>query len=264
MMLGLRRGGGAAVPSRRHLGCSLPRFRQYCATLTANAPADHPLPAGWVDHPRIKLTRRALYVAVGLTAIGILGAVTSVWMRRTQLEKTTEWFGAETIQAIQILPQVTLELSDPVDPGAVVADAPPVADATAATSDTPVAASTPPAARTIDLSDMPGMGHLRHALLDQRHYDWQQQRAGTVEQLLAQPSSDEGPRQWARLTFTDPRGDFPSGSVVLELSEGWVESGDGQQLVRLVPRAQPAVRHFLQVLSHAEQAHYDRRLRQTQ
>ena len=125
------------------------------ATTTAHS---KPLPEGWVDHPKIPITRRAVLAGVAIMILGVVGAVASIYARRTQLEKTTVFLKADAILAIQILPRVTLQLE-------------------------PLGQNDGVEAKTIDLTGTPGLGHLRHALLDERHYDWQTRTNSSVHSL---------------------------------------------------------------------------------
>lgn len=185
------------------------------------------LPADWVDHPKIPITRRAILAGLVILVLGVVGALSSAHFRRTRLEMTTEYLGVDAIRALQSAQQVVLYL-EPIG-------------ATEATG------------QTIDLTGTPGLGHLRKALLDERHYDW------TTRQDLAVHTLRSPQTQLASLTFTDPRGEIPEATLQLELSEGWVASPAGDGVVRLTPRVQPAVRHFLVVISNAQQTYYDRR-----
>jgi hypothetical protein len=216
------------------------------------------MPAGWVDHPHVPITRRAILVGIAIMVLAVIAAVGSVYARRTRLEKTTEFWGAEAIVALQSSPHVILRLEP--EPTAWVDDrGSPVMPNEAAeeSASTPVFA-TPPAAdpRTIELTGTPGLGHLRHALLDERHYDWQSRSDSSVESLRTAQT------QFATLTFTDPEDRFPTATIQLELNSGWVGPLDVADRVQLLPRVHPAVRHFLTLVSNAQQAHYDNRRRE--
>lgn len=207
------------------------------STPTASATAHskplpaRPLPEGWVDHPKIPITRRAVLGGVAIVILGVVGAVASIYARRTQLAKTTEFLGADAILAIQILPRVTLQLE-------------------------PLGQTDGVEAKTIDLTGTPGLGHLRHALLDERHYDWQTRTDSSVQSLRSTET------RFATLTFSDPREKFVASTLQLELVQGWVSRSGTNDRVRLIERAQPAVRHFLTVISNAKQAHYDNRAKE--
>ncbi len=190
-----------------------------------------PLPEGWVDHPKIPITRRAVLAGVAIMILGVIGAVASIYARRTQLEKTTAFLGPDAILAIQILPSVTLQLE-------------------------PLGQVDGTEAKTIDLTGTPGLGHLRHALLDERHYDWQSRTDSSVQSLRSTET------RFANLTFSDPKENFAPATLNIELTQGWVSRTGEADRVRLIERAQPAVRHFLTVISNAKQAHYDNRAKE--
>lgn len=199
--------------------------------MSSTAVDQKPLPEGWVDHPKIPITRRAVLMGVGVCILGVVGAVASIYARRTQLERTTSFLGPDAILAIQILPRVTLQL----EPAGQVDEV---------------------EAKTIDLTGTPGLGHLRHALLDERHYDWESQIDSSVQSMRSAET------RIATLTFSDPKENFAPATLELELNGGWVSPAGENQRVRLIERAQPAVRHFLTVISNAKQAHYDNRAKQ--
>jgi hypothetical protein len=200
---------------------------------SASQESPRTLPEGWVDHPKIPITRRAVLAGVAIMILGVIGAVASIYARRTRLELTTDFWGPDAILAMQVSPQVTLRLEA-------------------------VGARSNQEAKDIDLTGTPGLGHLRHALLDQRHYEWQTRTVSSVESLR-----DETTRM-ATLTFSDPLEKFPTATIELELIGGWVgppvtEGSSSGQRVQLITRAQPAVRHFLTIISNAKQNHYDNR-----
>jgi hypothetical protein len=207
------------------------------STLSDSSPAteetSRPMPPGWVDHPKIPITRRAVLAGIAIMILGVIGAVASIYARRTRLELTTEFWGPDAILAMQVSPKVTLQLE-------------------------PIGAPSGEVAKEIDLTGTPGLGHLRHALLDQRHYDWPTRTESSVESLRSEST------RRATLMFSDPLDKFPTAIIELELIEGWVgppadEGSSSGQRVRLITRAQPAVRHFLTVISNAKQNHYDNR-----
>ncbi len=184
---------------------------------------------------------------IAVICLGMVGAVASVYFRRTQLEKTREFWGEPGVLAFQLAPIVKLEFNDGKEPASV------------------------------DLTGTPGLGHLRHALLEQRHYEWDTQQAVAVQahtgsdssaqtEDAANPSAE--PPKLARLTFSDPRlpAELPPEmpvlqptTVVLELNSGWVGPAEDAKSVRLNERARPAVKHFLTTMRNVKQARYDDR-----
>jgi len=181
-------------------------------------------PEGWVDQPRIEFSRTMVWIGFGIFVLAIAIALGSIYFRRTQLEQSRRFLGDDVIRAIQLAPFVSLEFD---------------ADKT----DVP-----------IDVTGTPGLGHLRHALLDERHYDWTTEIPQGIESVTT-----ENP-VFATLTFYDPRIDSPdhvtAGTVRLELAGGWVGTIDGTKRVQLISRAQPAVENFLTMLRNYQQNRY--------
>ena len=194
-------------------------------------------PDGWVDHPVIPITRRAILAGVAITVLAVVAAFASIYARRTRLEKTTEFWGPDTILALQHAPRVIMQLQPAAAPEGV-------ADGSDQALQQP---------QRVDLSGTPGLGHLRHALLDERHYEWETRTAEPAH------AADVSEAYYATLTFSDPGGRVPTASIDLELREGWVGPPDRPERVRLIARARPAVRHVLEVVRNAQQAHYDNR-----
>lgn len=191
------------------------------------SPAVPPMPEGWVDHPRTPITARAIWMGIAIFLSSIVVAGSSIYFRRTQLELTTRFWGPDAIRAMQLAPKVTLEFDEQNG------------------------------SNQIDLSGTPGLGHLRHALLEQRHYLWETEVPASIEGLDA-PTAKR-----ATLIFSDPQGDpgtpIPTAVIRLELAGGWVGTQDGSRRVQLIERAQPAVRHFLTTLRNVQQARSDAR-----
>jgi len=183
------------------------------------------LPEGWVDHPKIPITGRAIWLGVAILLVSIFVAGASIHFRRTQLELTTRFWGADTIRAIQLCPIVTLTFDS--DAGK----------------------------KPVDLSGTPGLGHLRHALLEQKHYLWQTEEALAVDALTTPEA------KFATVVFSDPRDDeavrIPTATIRLELQGGWLGPPDRSHRVQLTDRVKPAVRHFLTVLRNAQQFRSD-------
>lgn len=235
---------------------------------TPRSPRADGLPADWVDHPKIPITRRAVLAGIAIGVLGIIGAIAGVWARRTRLEKTTAFWGTDAIRAMQLGPRVTLRL-EPV--GLAAPENLPTLAFSATTGLSETAANTakasdpgsasPPESQTkeIDLTGVPGLGHLRHAILDERHYDWETRSDKTIESLRSDNS------RIAYLTFSDPLGKIPPSTIAFELTGGWIGTPtdapptNQNRSVRLIPRVQPAIRHFLVVISNAQKTYYDRR-----
>jgi hypothetical protein len=183
------------------------------------------LPEGWVDHPKIPITWRGIGIGVAIFVTAIIVAFGSISFRRTQLEQTTRFWGPDAIKAMQLAPSVTLAFDADKD------------------------------MKPIDLIGTPGLGHLRHALLEQKHYLWETEENQPLDTLKT-----ESPN-FATLYFTDPREDdavrIPHATIRLELQGGWVGTADGSRRVQLTERAQPAVRHFLMTIRNYQKARSD-------
>ncbi len=173
--------------------------------------------------------------ALGLLAIGVIGAVLSIKLRRTQTAETSRLFGPAAITALQSSTSVRLQLT--------VADEQEAAQPAAAQQ------------KTVNLTDIPGVGHLRHALLDQRHYDWDTLQAEDIDVFAdAPPGQAPESAEWVTLELdgTPPRhAPIELTRFRIELSEGWVGIPGGDGRVRLRPRVARALRSQVHLMSNA-------------
>lgn len=211
--------------------------------------------------PRVRVTTgRLLLYGLALTLLATIVALASVAARRTSLTRTSEFFGPDTITALQLADRVELL------PGEGQSFEP------------------------VDLSGTPGLGHLRRALLDDRHYVWETSQKGAVDEdgegfwgddgdwggevvwvdegvgaegPVRDHGPDQGPSEEAfrvRLRFADPIGKrVPVIELALELEQGWVSLADESRRVRLNARVRPAVRHQLKMMSNVRQQRFDQR-----
>ena len=195
------------------------------AAMSANTPA---MRAGWW----------VLFV-LGLLAIGVIGAVLGVKMRRTQTAQTSLFFGAQTISALQSSTSLRLHLA-PVDDGE------------------PTTAAAP---KTVDLSDIPGVGHLRHAFLDERHYDWATQQEEDIDALVVAASEPDGSTgEWVTIELDGtPPGHAPIEltRIRVELTEGWVGIPGDNARVRLRERVAKALRSQIRMMSNVDTGRAD-------
>ena len=210
--------------------------------LPGRAPGDEP-DRGHRDKysdPRVRVTTgRLLLYGLALTFLATIVALASVAARRTSLVRTTEFFGPDTITALQLADRVELL------PGEGQSFEP------------------------VDLTGTPGLGHLRRALLDDRHYVWETSHEGSGAEDAGGdgPGREIGPDQGSsedpfrvRLRFADPIGKrVPVIELALELEEGWVGLADESRRVRLNDRVRPAVRHQLKMMSNVRQQRFDQR-----
>ena len=176
--------------------------------------------------PRASITRRGILIGIIIFFVAVIAAGLSVYMRRTHLEKTTEFWGEDTITALQLADRVHLLAG----PGQSFED--------------------------VELTATPGFGHLRRALLDERNYQWETVQDVPVSQACGEDSL------CVTLRFADPTGKrVPVTEIDLELNSGWVGPARVAQRVQVSDRARPALRHQLKLLMNVTQETYDERNR---
>jgi len=177
------------------------------------------------NDPRAKITGRGILMGVFVAVLGVAGAFGSIYLRRTQLEKTTNFFGPNTITALQLSDHLSMR---------------PAAGA---------------AWQPVELTATPGLGHLRKALLEETHYDWDSATDQSVSVAGGVPAE-----QCVRLRFEDPTGKrVPTIELDLDLSGGWIGPADGTKCVRVLPRVQGALKFQLELLRNVKQNSYDLR-----
>jgi hypothetical protein len=94
---------------------------------------------------------------------------------------------------------------------------------------------------------MPGLGHLRHLLLDDRSYDWQTAADRPVRGV------GEADAEIMVLRFSDPEAQrFPPSSVAVDLREGRVGPSEGERSVVLNERFRNALPNFLRRVANYE------------
>ncbi|QDS95526.1 hypothetical protein FF011L_43230 [Roseimaritima multifibrata] len=164
--------------------------------------------------------------ALGLLAIGVIGAVSGIQLRRTQLEKTIDFFGADAVAALQSSAVLRLRFDE----------------------GSPLAEKMESHDRTIDLAGVPGVGHLRHALLDQRHYDWD-----TVVEKKIEEQEKQSSDSWVAIELEGtPRGYDPIHETIfwLEMNSGAVGVVGGKGSVQLNSRVAGAVKEHVLMMSN--------------
>ncbi len=178
------------------------------------------------NDPRARITRRGVLLGVAVIVLAIIGAYVSIVGRRTKIEKSTEFWGQDTITALQIGERFELV---PLD----------------AERNEP-----------INLTAMPGLGLLRQALLDDRNYDWSTKATGPIGERLGADEQDDANR--IRFRLTDPTAKRV-GTVELDfdLNSGWIGTADGAKSVRMNEHTRPKLKNFLTTVMHAEQKRYD-------
>ncbi len=176
------------------------------------------------NDPRARITRRGVLIGIAVVVLGVIGAYFSITGRRTKIEKSTAFWGQETITALQlgerfeIIP-IDSERKEP-----------------------------------INLTAMPGLGLLRQALLEDRNYEWDTQGNRPLSERIA----DSETKERIRFRLTDPNGKrFEKVELDLDLDSGWIAAGDGSKSVRINAHTRPKLKNFLSTVMHAEQKRYD-------
>jgi hypothetical protein len=185
------------------------------------------------NDPRAQVTRRGILMGLAVILLGVLGAAASLYGRRTRLQESTRFWGDETILALQLGERVRL---------------------------------LPKRGREfvpVELSGMPGLGHLRRSLLDERTFDWDTEEDNPVAGAAGEAQSDEAAlseEYCVTLNISDPTGKrFDVVNIDLDLADGWVGHSDEAHRVRIVGRKRSGLRHFLETIMDKEQNRYDLR-----
>ncbi|TWT91161.1 hypothetical protein [Stieleria varia] len=189
------------------------------------------------NDPRVSVTRRGILIGVAILVLGVLGAIGSIYARRTRLEKSRAYWGDDTITALQLAERVELVSISGKE------------------------------FEPVNLSGTPGLGHLRHSLLDERSYLWDSTKDNPVTSLSAAADS-----YVVELRFSDPTEHrFAERGIQLDMNDGWVglvlaENSAAEkripaveQRVQLIERVRPALRKFLETLINVQQKSYDQR-----
>ena len=187
------------------------------------------------NDPRVTITPRGIWLGVAVVLLGIVGAATSIYARRTRLGETTRFWGEETIVALQLGERMML---------------------------LPRGASE---FEPVELTATPGLGHLRRALLDERNFDWSSETRGSVAETCSESPSEGGEEALSeglcvQLRLTDPTAHrFELIEIDLSLAGGWVGPSDGSRRVRATERVQPKLRSYFKTVLDVQQKRYDLR-----
>ena len=180
------------------------------------------------NDPRAQITRRGILIGVAIVILGIVGAAASIYARRTHLEQTTRFWGDETITALQLGEKIEL------------------------------VARGNESFETVDLAGTPGLGHLRHRLLDERNYKWETETVGSVAELCEAVEADR--LGCIQLRLTDPTANrIGVVQIDLDLKGGWVGPADGTRRVQLTDWVQPKLQNYFKTISSVQQKRYDHR-----
>lgn len=175
------------------------------------------------NDPRAKITPRGIWIGIGVLLLGILGAAGSIYQRKTRLEETRKFWGDETVLALQLAERIKMDAICGVE------------------------------FDTVELTATPGLGHLRHALLDERSYAWD-----TANKETVMAKCQAGEASCVQLVLTDPTAHrFETIELVVDLENGWVGPSDGSRSVQTTPRVRPALAKFLKTLINVQQKRSD-------
>ena len=175
------------------------------------------------NDPRARITGRGILMGLAVVVLAVVGAAASIYGRRTRLQESTRFWGDETILALQLGERVRL---------------------------------LPKRGRQfvpVELSGMPGLGHLRRTLLDERSFDWatEQDRPVVSGPVGGEVETGDTPSGefCVTLNITDPTGKrFDVVNIDLDLAEGWVGHSDEAPRVRIARRKRSGLRHFLETI----------------
>jgi hypothetical protein len=180
------------------------------------------------NDPRAKITPRGIGIGIAIVLLGIVGAAASIYFRRTRLEQTTRFWGTETIMALQLAERIEL-----LPRGQETFEA-------------------------VDLAGTPGLGHLRHRLLDDRNFEWETETATSVADCCGEIQEDRP--GCIQLRFTDPTAKrMQTVEIDLDLEGGWVGPSDGSRRVRTTDWVQPKLQNYFKTIRSVEQKRYDLR-----
>jgi hypothetical protein len=189
-------------------------------TLEKNLAVDHQ--NGSIGRPF--WSRRMFFYLIGVVIFAIAAASLSIVMRRTQSEQTRVLLGEEAIFALQYGKSFHIRLpsgSSLIDPKRSVQWL------------------QQDGSQRTNLTDTPGLGHFRHALLDDRHYNWETRIEATKEHLgVDQP-------ELVFVEIAGPPTEVKPTVILIELSAGWVGLAQGTTFVQVTDRVRPALRNFI-------------------
>ncbi len=178
------------------------------------------------NDPRVRVTGLGITIGLLIACFAVIGAASSIYLRKTKLEKTTKFWGSETILALQIGERMELF---------------PRGNETF---------------RRVELTSTPGLGHLRRALLDERNFDW-----ATLDSQSVASTCDRNPGDHPtalQLRISDPTGHrFPTVEIDLDLENGWVGPSDGSRRVRATSWVGPKLKNYFKTIINVEELRYD-------
>ncbi|TWU33633.1 hypothetical protein Q31b_56900 [Novipirellula aureliae] len=188
------------------------------------------------NDPRATITGRGILIGVLVVALAMVGAYFSITQRKTRLVETRAFWGDDVITALQLGERVEVERLD-IEPS-----------------------ESEEILRTVELTAMPGLGLLRHLLLESGSYDWTTSAKEPIEsRWTSDPANGGGDSlQPIRLRFTDPTAKrFETVEFDINLANGWIGDSAQTKSVRLDGHHAPKLRNFFNTVIHSEQKRYD-------
>jgi hypothetical protein len=188
--------------------------------------ANLPPHADKYNDPRAKITKRGLLIGLAVVIFGIVGAAGSIYARRTNLDETTRFWGQETITALQLAERMELlpRGNSQFEP--------------------------------VELTATPGLGHLRHALLEDTHFDWTSETLNSVAEMCTKEVT--ALPQCVQIRLSDPTAHrVGTIEIDIDLVGGWVGPSDGSKRVQATYWVKPKLRNYLMTILNVQQKRYD-------
>ena len=188
------------------------------------------------NDPRVRITGRGVAIAIGVLIVAAIAAGLSIYQRRTRLGRTTAFFGPSVIEALQLAERIDLIPS-------------------------PIQVDAKPLPEIIPLTATPGLGHLRRALLDDRHYDWDAvDSTGAAARCDGSDYGEEKIPGCVSLRLTDPTlKRFDDLELDLDLIRGRVGLAGSNQSVAVTDYVRPKLQSYFKTIINVSRLTYDQR-----
>lgn len=188
------------------------------------------------NDPRASVTGRGIAIGIGITVVATFAALVSIYARRTHLDKTTDFYGPVVIEALQLAEQIDLI---PQVPNTQASGFPAV----------------------ISLTATPGLGHLRRAILDDRHYDWTRiETSGALSKCDGLTFGEKSIPGCMRLRLSDPTLErFEPIELDIDLIEGKIGVSDQNRCVHVTEYVKPKLQSYFTTTISVSRLTYDNR-----